>query len=123
MTILIIIFGALTLVAGIIIVINPEHIFGLLSKHTEKLELQILAVAVRLVLGALLIYQSDVSKYPFVIEVLGWLSIIAAIFFAVIGRNNFKRIISWALSLAKPLGRVGGSIAAAFGAFLIYVFV
>ena len=123
MTILIIIFGALTLLAGIIIIINPENIFGLLSKYTEKLELQILAIVVRLVLGALLIYQSDASKYPFVIEIIGWLSIVAAAFFAVIGRNNFKRLISWALSLAKPFGRIGGVFASAFGAFLIHAFV
>ena len=123
MTVLIITFGALTLLAGIVIVINPENIFGLLRKNIEKLELQILAVVVRLILGALLIYQSGASKFPLVIEIVGWLSIVAAIFFAVIGRNNFIRIISWALSLAKPFGRVGGVLAVCFGAFLIYAFV
>jgi len=123
MTILIIIFGALTLLAGIIIIINPEVIFGFLRNNVDKLSVHILAVVVRLVLGALLIYQSDVSKYPLAIEIIGWLSIVAAIIFAVIGRNNFKRIISWALSLTKPFGRVGGIIAAAFGAFLVYAFV
>lgn len=123
MTILIIIFGALTLLAGIIIIIDPEKIFGLFNKHTEKLELQILAVVVRLAIGALLIYQSGSSKYPLVIEIIGWLSLVAAIFFTVIGRNNFNRIISWALSLAKPIGRVGGILAVYFGAFLIYTFV
>jgi len=123
MTILIIIFGVLTLLAGIIIIINPENIFGLLSKHSEKLEMQILAVVVRLVLGVLLIYQSGASKYPLVIEIIGWLSIVAAVFFAVIGRNNFKRLISWALSLAKPFGRVGGFVAVCFGTFLVYAFV
>jgi len=123
MTILIIIFGALTLLAGIIIIINPEKIFGLLNKHTKKLELQVLAVVVRIVLGALLIHQSGVSKYPFAIEIIGWLSIVAAVFLAIIGRNNFKRLMAWALSLAKPLGRVGGAVAVCFGAFLIYAFV
>jgi hypothetical protein len=123
LTILIIIFGALTLLAGIIIIINPEVIFGFLRKNVDKLSLHILAVAVRLLLGALLIYQSDVSKYPLAIEIIGWLSIVAAIIFTLIGRRNFKRLMSWALSLAKPFGRVGGIIAAAFGAFLIYAFV
>ena len=123
MTILIIIFGVLTLLAGIIIVINPENIFGLLSKHSDKLEMQILAIVVRLALGVLLVYQSGVSKYPLVIEIIGWLSIVAAVFFAVIGRNNFMRLISWALSLAKPFGRVGGFVAVCFGAFLVYAFV
>jgi len=123
MTVLIIIFGALTLLAGIVIVINPEVIFGFLRNNLDKLVLHILAVVIRLVLGALLIYQSNISKFPFVIEVIGWLSIVAAIFLAVMGRRNFNRLMSWALSLVKPIGRVGGVLAAAFGAFLIYAFV
>ncbi len=123
MTVLIIIFGALTLLAGIVIVINPEVIFGFLRNNLDKLVLHILAVVIRLVLGALLIYQSNISKFPFVIEVIGWLSIVAAIFLAVMGRRNFNRLMSWALSLSKPFGRVGGILAVAFGAFLIYAFV
>jgi hypothetical protein len=123
MTILIIIFGALTLLAGIVIVINPETIFGFLRKNLDKVELHILAVVVRIVLGVLLIYQSRISEFPLVIEIIGWLSIVAAIFLAVMGRRNFKRLMSWALSLAKPIGRVGGVIAMAFGAFLIYAFI
>ncbi len=123
MTALIIIFGALNLVGGIVIVINPEVIFGYLRNNLDKLELHILAIVVRLVLGVLLIYQSNVSKLPFVIEIIGWLSIVAAIFLAVIGRRNFNRLMWWALSFLKPFGRVGGVLAAAFGAFLIYAFV
>ena len=123
MTVLIIIFGALTLLAGIVIVINPEVIFGFLRNNLEKLAVHILAVVVRLVIGALLIYQSGISKFPFVIEVIGWLSIVAAIIIAVMGRHNFNRLMSWALSLSKPLGHVGGVLAVAFGAFLIYAFV
>ncbi len=123
MTALIIIFGALNLVGGIVIVINPEVIFGYLRNNLDKLELHILAVGVRLILGVLLIYQSNVSKFPFVIEILGWLSIVAAISLAVIGRRNFNRLMWWALSFLKPFGRVGGVLAAAFGAFLIYAFV
>jgi hypothetical protein len=118
----IIIFGALTLLAGTVIVISPELIFGFLRKNLHKVELHILAVVVRIVLGVLLIYQSSMSRFPFVIQIIGWLSIVAALILAVMGRRNFKRLISWALSLAKPIGRVGGVVAMAFGAFLIYAF-
>jgi len=123
MTILIILFGALTSLAGILIVINPETVFGILRKNLDKLELHILAVVVRLVLGALLIFQADASKYPVAIEVIGWLSVVAAISLSVIGRQRFRRLMSWALTLAKPLGRAGGVAAACFGVFLIYAFV
>jgi hypothetical protein len=123
MTLLIILFGALTLLAGIVIVINPEVIFGFLRNNLDKLAVHILAVVVRLIIGVLLIYQSSISKFPFTIEVIGWLSIVAAIIIAVMGRRNFNRLMSWALSLSKPFGRVGGVFAAAFGAFLIYAFI
>ena len=109
--------------AGIVIVINPEVIFGFLRNNLDKLELHILAVVVRLVLGVLLIYESNVSKFPFVIDIIGWLSIVAAIFLAVMGRRNFYRVMSWALSFVKTVGRVGGVLAVAFGAFIIYAFV
>ncbi len=123
MTLFIIIFGALTCLAGIVILVNPEVIFGFLRKNIDKIELHILAVVIRLVLGVFLIYQSGVSRYPFVIEIIGWLSIVAAVFLAIIGRNKFSKLMSWALSNVKTLGRVGGVITTAFGAFLIHAFV
>ena len=123
MTLFIIIFGTLTCLAGIVILVNPEIVFGFLRKHSDRIELQILAVAIRLVPGVFLIYQSGASKYPFVIEIIGWLSIVAAVFFTVIGRNNYSRLMTWALSQVKILGRVSGVITTAFGAFLIHAFV
>ena len=123
MTTLIIIFGALILLAGVVIVINPEIIFGYLRSNIDRLSIHILAVVVRLLIGALLISQSSLSKYPVAIEILGWLSIVAALSLAVMGRHNFHRLMSWALTFLKPFGRVGGIFAAAFGGFIIYSFV
>ena len=123
MTLFIIIFGTLTCLAGLVILVNPEIVFGFLRKHSDKIELQIIAVAIRLVLGAFLILQSGASKYPLAIEIIGWLSIVAAMFFAVLGHKNYSRLMAWALSKVKTLGRVGGVIASAFGAFLIHAFV
>lgn len=123
MILLIIIFGALTLLAGKVIMIYPEIIFGSLRKNIDNLLLHITAVTVRLIIGVLLISQASLSKFPLVIEILGWLSIVAAMTFAVMGRHNFKRLMSWALSLLKPFGRVGGAFADIFGAFLIYAFI
>lgn len=111
------------LVAGIWLIINPETIFKVLRENADKLWLHIAAVVVRLLLGALLIYQASVSKLPVTMEVIGWIAIFAAIVFTVIGRINFKRLISWAFSLVKPLGRTGGVLALCFGSFLIYGFV
>ncbi|MET0070123.1 MAG: hypothetical protein ABW096_08775 [Candidatus Thiodiazotropha sp.] len=123
MTYIIILFGLLILVAGIIILINPEAMFGLVRDTSDKLSLHVLAVALRLILGILLVSESESSRFPIIIEILGWLSIIAAVALALIGRNNFKRLMSWALSSLKPYGRIGGALASAFGAFIVYAFI
>ena len=122
-TLFILFFAVLTLLAGMIILLDPEIIFAYLRKNIHRLSLHITAVTVRLVIGVLLISQSEVSRFPFVIEVLGWLSIAAALTFALMGRRNFNRLMAWALSILKPYGRVGGVFAAAFGGFLLYAFI
>ena len=123
MSILIIIFGVLMLLAGILLITNPEIIFKVLRENSDSLWLHTGAVVVRLLLGALLIYQASVSKFPLTIEVIGWVAIFAAIVLTVIGRKNFKHLISWVFSLVKPLGRIGGFLAFGFGSFLVYAFV
>jgi len=123
MTVLIIIFGALIFLAGFVILINPDTVFGYIRDRLDKLALQIAAVTIRLILGALLIYQADVSRFPTAIEIIGWISLGAALFIVVIGRRNFIRLMEWSLSFVQNFGRFGGVMAAAFGAFLVYAFV
>lgn len=123
MHLVVIIFGDLTLLAGILIIVKPEIIFGYMRSNFERVEFYILAIVVRLLLGSTMIYTADVSRHPFAIEIIGWIALLGGISLIVMGRRNFNRIISWALSLLKPLARVGGVVAAAFGAFLVYSFV
>jgi len=120
---LIFLFGILILIAGLIILVNPEIILSFMRNRLNSLYLYASAVIVRILLGVLLITQSGVSKFPVIIEVLGWLSVIVALLFALIGRTRFSQLMSWALSLNKTLARIGGIFAGAFGGFLIYVFV
>ena len=123
MTNLILLFGLLTFIAGIIILFDPEIIFGVIRDNLDKAGLQVVAIVLRLVLGILLIEYAPLSRFPLTIEVLGWLSIAAAVTFILIGRNNFLQLMRWALSLLKPYGRIGGVFAAGFGAFLVYAFI
>jgi len=120
MNYVIILFGAATIVAGIIILINPETVFGLMRRKSESLGLHILAVVVRIILGAALMLYAAESKYPTAISILGWISIVAASVLGIMGRANFRRLMSWALSLAPSLGRIGGLLAILFGGFLIH---
>ncbi|MEH6549959.1 MAG: hypothetical protein V7711_15045 [Pseudomonadales bacterium] len=123
MAVIIIIFGSLVCLGGLVIIINPEILFGFIQRVSDKMFTQILAIAVRLLLGALFISQAALSRYPVVIEAIGWLSIVAALTFTVIGRTNFVQLMTWVLSRTKPFARVGGFVALVFGSFLVYAFV
>ncbi|MEW8659112.1 MAG: hypothetical protein AB2603_12390 [Candidatus Thiodiazotropha endolucinida] len=118
----IILFGALILIAGLIILFSPEIVLGYLKDKQKRPGLHILAVVGRLILGILLISQAAQAKFPLIIEILGWLSVIAAVVLTVIGRKGFRSLMSWSLSIAKTYNRVGGLLASAFGVFLIYAF-
>jgi hypothetical protein len=120
MNYIIILFGIATIVAGIIIVINPATVFGLLRRKLESLGLHISAVVVRIILGAALIICAAESKYPTAILILGWISIVAAAVLGIMGRTKFKRLMSWALNVAPSFGRLGGLLAILFGGFLIH---
>ena len=120
---IIILFATATIVTGVIIVINPDTIFGLLRNKLESLSLHILAVVVRAILGAALMMYAAESRYPTAISILGWISIVAACVLGIMGRTNFKRLMSWALSVAPSFGRIGGLLAILFGGFLIHAVV
>jgi hypothetical protein len=120
MNYIVILFGTATVVTGIIIVINPESVFGLMRRKLESLGLHILAVVVRIIIGVALIMCAAESKYPAAILILGWISIVAASVLGIMGRTNFRQLISWALSLAPSFGRIGGFLAILFGGFLIH---
>ena len=122
MTLSIIIFGSLILLAGVLLLRNPEIIFGFLRDNIENQAVHVIAVMVRFIIGTLLITQSGLSKFPLGIEVLGWIFIIAGFCLAVIGRDRFCRLMSWVLTKFMPFGRLAGVIAMAFGGFLVYAF-
>jgi len=123
MNYLVILFGIATIFAGAILVINPETVFGLLRRNLASTGLHITAVVVRVILGAALIGCAAASKYPTAILIIGWVTIVAAVVLAIMGRANFKRLMSWALGVSSSFARMGGILAIFFGGFLVYALV
>ncbi|MFC1824929.1 hypothetical protein ACFL9T_19645, partial [Thermodesulfobacteriota bacterium] len=101
MSYIIILFGIMMAIIGVMIIIKPDNIINLIRDNSEYLSLHITAVVVILILGVALVKYAASSKYPLAMEVIGWISISAAIILGVIGRNKFKGLITWALGLAS----------------------
>lgn len=117
---IVLIFGVLLLAAGAVILVKPDFIFGFLTRNKDSLGIHVFAVVVRLMLGAALIVHSQFSKFPLAFEVLGWITLIAAIALAVMGRSNFRCLMNWATGLTSTFGRIAGVFAILLGGFLIY---
>ena len=116
------VFGFLLALTGLIILVNPMTVFGPLGRNIGDTGLRVLAVVVRTLLGVLLIVTSEQSRYPLLMEWLGGLSVAAALFLLLMGRERFERLMRWALGLVDRLGRVAGVTAIAFGGFLLYAY-
>jgi hypothetical protein len=122
MEILIIIFGALIILAGIGMLIQPDFIFNYLKRESDNYKLHIFAIAIRLIIGSLLIYFAELSEYPVAMEALGWFTIIAAVALILIGHNNFRDLIEWAVTFLRPYRYIAGILAIFLGGFLMYAF-
>lgn len=122
MTVLIVVLAVLITLSGLAITIKPAWLGSFLQRNAQRLELHMLAVGIRLLLGTLLVVAAGASRFPVIVHWLGWIAIVAALILAVMGRQRFVRLMRWALGLLDSFGRVAGLIAAALGAFLLYAF-
>ncbi len=120
MNYVILVFGALIFMIGAMVLVRPDTVFGLMRRHSGTLGIHILAVVVRLALGAALVVYADESRFPVTLAVLGWLTLVVAITLAVMGRSNFLSLMNWAMGFAASYGRLAGVLALLLGGFLIY---
>ena len=120
---LILIFGALTLWAGLEILLKPVRICGFLSKHSDQVVLHVLNVVVRIVFGISILSLSGISNFPLLTDTIGWFCIGIALMLTLMGRTRFKRSISWAIALVKTNSLIAGFLIIAFGTFLICAFI
>lgn len=116
----ILLFGALIALSGAVLLIRPDTIFGVLRRYADSIGLRLFAIIVRITLGVVLVIGASASRFPVVLQILGWLSISAALVLVVIGRVRFQNLIKWSLGLAPAFTGLAGLLAVLFGGFLIY---
>ncbi len=120
---IILLFGVLTSLGGVVLIIRPEFIFSILTKYGDSLSIQIFAVIVRILFGVALVIGASESKYPIVLQILGWLLISAALVIGGIGRERFKKLVKWSVKLPTLIYRLASVLSILFGCFLIYAVV
>jgi len=122
MKVLIRIFGALLILSGISIIIQPNFIYGWIENNLDQSWLYITAIVARLIFGVTFIFAAKESNYPKVIKGLGFLFILAALILLFIGQQRFQNLIAALSSYINPYAIVSGLASIALGGFLIYAF-
>lgn len=120
MKILLLLLSLLIFFLGLALVIRPRDSAQLLIDQADNRLMQVLAVGVRLVLGGALILYASESRFPHILEILGWIALLAGVVLAFVPPSRFARLIRWAFDLLGGYMRLAGLAALAFAAFLIY---
>ena len=120
MKILLLLLSLLIFFLGLALVIRPRDSAQLLIDQADNRLMQVLAVGVRLVLGGALILHAAESRFPHILEILGWIALLAGVVLAFVPPSRFARLIRWAFDLLGDYMRLAGLAALAFAAFLIY---
>jgi len=120
MNYVIILFGLLITVLSLFILIKPKVALDYMSANAGSLGLYISAIAFRVGMGVVLILYADQSRYPAAFEIIGALFLAAGVILALIGRNRFERLVSWAMGFFGKIAWVGGLLGMVFGLFFIH---
>lgn len=108
--------------AGVGTLINPEIITDTFTDNSVDSSLYIGVIAFRLTFGFLLVWTAELSKYPKVIKIFGYLAIIAALIFILIGHDGFQNFMSEIIPVFTAQSQTAGLLSIVFGGFLIYAY-
>ena len=120
MKLVIAILGVLVAVFGAVAIVRPglfRDLFGKLSAQATW----VAAVVLRLSIGTILLMVAGDTRLPQVVNVLGWIAIIAAVLVLLLGPERLESFVKWWLGLADAWLRTSAVFACAFGVFLAWV--
>ena len=120
MTLLVAAFGAFFVVVGLVGLVQPDRFRSLFTGMDSQLRF-ILAIAIRVVMGALLWWLADDLRHPQVMRIIAAIAIFAAVGILIMGRGRLDKLVVWWLSLSDGLLRLSALFAGVFGAYFVYV--
>ncbi len=120
MKLVIAILGVLIAVFGAVAVVRPgvfRDLFGKLSAQATW----VLAVVLRLAIGTILLMVAGETRLPQVMNIIGWLTIVAAVVILLFGPERLEAFVTWWLKQTDAWLRTSAALAFAFGVFLAWV--
>ena len=122
MKLAVIVLSAFIVLAGILILIDPNIVYGLIENELHSTELYITAIVFRFLFGLLLFRSASISRNSIFMKILGLIMILAAFIFLMIGPKSFQEFISSALQNLEDYERIGGILGIIIGFYIIYTY-
>ena len=119
MAIIVSALGVVIAVIGAIGVASPHRLIVLLDRLQSPARFW-LAVTTRAVFGAVFLAVAPDCRLPLVVQVVGVMSLVAALGMLAMGRERLDAFIGWWLSRSPTLFRLWATAAIAFGVLLVY---
>jgi hypothetical protein len=113
-------FGWLVAGLGVLGVVRPAALMGLVERPWRSPAGLYLAFAIRAALGVLLVAAASSTRFPRIIGALGLVSLAAAALIPALGHARMRRFVEWWAARPAGLLRALSAGACAFGAFLVY---
>ena len=120
MTWIVLLFGALIFIGGIVGTTKPQWFRDALLDWQGRTR-SLTAFLTRLVLGFVLIYAADSLRHPLVAEILGIIALVAGVVILLAGQSRLDRLITWYLGFSLGFIRFQMVFVILFGAYLAYI--
>lgn len=111
--------GVFTLLMGVWGVLVPARLADFVSRFSSKAGLWF-AAGIRLVFGLALWFAAPASRAPLLLQVLGFVALVAAVILPFMGVDRFKRLIDWWTALSPNAMRFNSLFAVAVGAVILW---
>lgn len=111
-------FCGFMLIAGTVILVEPNYVINPIKKYRQSRSLYMVAIIARALIGLLLLAVAVDSNSPFAAEILGWLFITAALIFVLIGHKKFVSMLDWTCDIQPKIARLMGVAAMGFAIWL-----
>ena len=119
MAVMVSILGVVMVAIGVLGVVQPRRLVDFVTYFRRPTRFRI-AILVRLVLGIVLLIAAHSCRWPVVVQVVGVISILAALVILACGQKRLDTFIAWWVTRPPAVMRVSALFALAFGALLFY---
>ncbi len=117
---LVALLGLAIAVIGLVGVVEPKKLTGLVRRFWTGERSLYIASGLRIAMGTLLILAAPWTNFPPLISVLGIVTFVAGIGLMLLGYDRVDRLIRWFLARPTSLVRVSSLLAISFGVVLLF---